>query len=239
MMILAHRGASKEARENTIAAFRLARAHGADGVELDVMRCQSGEVVVFHDDTLERIAGRPGAVRALPYRELKAVDLGGGERIPLLDEVLDEIGPLVCNVELKSAPTFFARAFDDGLAGEVRTILQRHAAEKRAIVSSFDPLLLLRFRLRAPSVATGLLFSHDQALPLSHAWCAPLISPAALHPEASLVDERHVAAWHRRGYRVHVWTVDAPDQIARLAALGVDAVITNRPKEARLVVRSY
>src|SRR6185312_17377418 len=85
-LVIAHRGASADAVENTIAAFRLAREQGADGVELDVMRCATGEVVVFHDDDLGRLGGYPGDVRALSFAELRAVELhggtGGGERIP-------------------------------------------------------------------------------------------------------------------------------------------------------------
>lgn len=232
--MIAHRGASAEAVENTLAAFRMAREQGADGVELDVMRCSTGEVVVFHDDDLARLGGRGGLVRATPLDELRAIDLGGGEKIPLLDEVLEELGPLLVNVELKSSST----VRDDGLAGAVAGLLRRHAARARALVSSFDPLLLGRFRLRAPDIATGLLFAHDQELPLRRAWAAPLLHPTALHPEARLVDARSVAAWHARGYALNVWTVDDPAELRLLAALGVDGVITNRPKFARSVLQS-
>ncbi len=236
--MIAHRGASHEAVENSLAAFRLARAQGADGVELDVMRCATGEVVVFHDDDLRRLGGRDAMVRATSFAELRKIDLGGGERIPLLDEVLEELGPLLVNVELKSAPTWRERARDDGLAAAVAEILARHAAGDRALVSSFDPLLLARFRLRARQVPTGLLFAHDQARPWRHAWAAPILRPTALHPESLLVDARALAAWHARGLLVNVWTVDDPGQLRLLAALGVDGVITNRPKFARSVLQS-
>jgi len=233
-LIIAHRGASADAVENTLAAFRRARADGADGVELDVMRCATGEVVVFHDDDLERLGKRAGLVRATPLAELRAIDLGGGERIPLLDEVLEELGPLLVNVELKSQSALA----DDGLAAAVAAILRRHAARARALVSSFDPLLLGRFRLRAPDIATGLLFAHDQSLALRRAWAAPLLQPTALHPEAALVDAAAVAGWQARGYAVNVWTVDDAAELRALAALGVDGVITNRPKFARSVLQS-
>jgi glycerophosphoryl diester phosphodiesterase len=235
--VIAHRGASHEAVENTIAAFRLARAQGADGVELDVMRCASGEVVVFHDDDLVRLGKRAGDVRALSWDELRAVELDGGERIPLLEDVLEELGPLLVNVELKSAPRWQARVVDDGLAAAVAEILLRHDAGERALVSSFDPLLLARFRVRARAVSTGLLFAHDQALPWRRAWTAPLLRPTAMHPESVLVDARALAAWHARGFAVNVWTVDDPGELRLLAALGVDGVITNRPKFARSVLQ--
>lgn len=237
-LVIAHRGASHDAVENTLAAFRLAREQGADGVELDVMRCATGEVVVFHDDELDRLGKRPGLVRATSLAELREIrlgtGLGGGERIPLLDEVLEELGPLLVNVELKSQSQFA----DDGLAASVAEILSRHAAGARAIVSSFDPWLLGRFRLRARTIATGLLFAHDQSLPLRRAWAASLLRPAALHPEAVLVDARAVFDWHARGYALNVWTVDDPAELRLLGALGVDGVITNRPKFARAVLQS-
>jgi glycerophosphoryl diester phosphodiesterase len=106
------------------------------------------------------------------------------------------------------------------------------------LVSSFDPLLLARFRLRASAVPTGLLFAHDQARPWRHAWAAPILRPTALHPESLLVDARAVDRWHARGLAVNVWTVDDPAELRLLAALGVDGVITNRPKFARSVLQS-
>jgi len=231
--ILAHRGASADAPENTLRAFRIAREQGADGVELDVIRCGTGEVVVFHDDDLERLAKQRGRVRQMPFGALREIDLGGGERIPLLDEVLEETAGLLVNVELKTAPTWADRAGDDGLAHEVARLIARHRADKRTLVSSFDPLLLWRFHRLQPRVPTGLLFGHEQSRPFREAWAARLTHPTALHPEAPLVDDVAMRGWRRRGYAVNVWTVDAPAEIRCLAALGVDAIITNRPAQAR------
>lgn len=236
-LVIAHRGASADAPENTLAAFALARAQGADGVELDVLRCGSGEVVVFHDDDLQRLGGRPGLVRDTPLAQLREIDLGGSERIPLLDDVLEALGPLLVNVELKSAPDWPARLVDGALPAAVAAILRRHAVGARALVSSFDPLLLLRFRRRAREFATGLLFAQDQARPLRQAWTAPLVRPAALHPEARLVDAAALRRWHDRGLAVNVWTVDDPAELRLLAALGADGIITNRPKFARSVIQ--
>ena len=232
--MLAHRGASVDAPENSLAAFRLAREQGADGVELDVMRCASGEVVVFHDDDLERLTGRRGAVRQTNYAELATLDLGGGERIPLLSTVLDECAGKLVNVELKSPPTWAERARDDGLAREVAELVRPHA--ERVLVSSFDPLLLRRFRRALPAAPTGLLFAHDQSLPLRRAWAEAVLRPTALHPEAVLVDAPAIRSWHARGRLVHTWTVDDPAEMRALAALAVDGLITNRPAVARAVL---
>src|SRR5512133_799359 len=108
-LVLGHRGASAEAPENTLAAFRLAMEQGADGFELDVRRCATGEVVIVHDEDLSRVAGAPLRVRDTPLAALRSFDVGAwkgegfrGERIPLLSEVLEALPAAVVNVELKS-----------------------------------------------------------------------------------------------------------------------------------------
>jgi glycerophosphoryl diester phosphodiesterase len=229
-LVVAHRGASADEVENTLAAFRRARSDGADAVELDVMRCGSGEVVVFHDDDLQRLHHQSGEVRKLPWPVLQVLG------IPLLSHVLDELGPMAVNVELKSHPDWKRRLVDDGLAAEVATLIR--GCEEKVLVSSFDPLLLRRFIAEAPGVATGLLFAHDQSRPLRDAWAAAILRPTALHPESLLVDEVAVEGWHARGFAVNVWTVDDPAEWRWLAALGVDGVITNRPAAARKALDS-
>lgn len=239
--MIAHRGASAEAVENTLAAFALAERQGADGIELDVMRCGSGEVVVFHDEDLARLGGGTARdlVRRMPWAALRERDLGGGARIPLLGEVFDALGPeLLVNVELKAAPGLAARLRDDGLAQAVAALIARHGLGRRALVSSFDPALLRRFRRAAPDVPTGLLFASEQARPFREAWAAPLVAPLAVHPEAALIDAVALGRWRGRGYAVNVWTVDDPAELRGLAALGVDGVITNRPAEARKALSS-
>ncbi|MSP61063.1 MAG: glycerophosphodiester phosphodiesterase [Myxococcales bacterium] len=244
-LIIAHRGASGASigrPENTLGAFARAGELGADGIELDVMRCGTGEVVVFHDDDLIRLAKRPERIRETPLEVLREVDLGGGERIPLLSEVFGALGPdLLVNIELKAEERrgigWLAALRDDGIAHAVAALIVRHGASARTLVSSFDPLLLGRFRRAMPGVATGLLFHAGESRPLREAWAAPLLSPTALHPEAGMVTARALAGWRRGGRAIHVWTVDAPHEVAFLAALGVDGIITNRPAEAREAIR--
>src|SRR5512140_687268 len=138
-LVLGHRGASADAPENTLAAFRLALAQGADGVELDVWRCASGEVVVVHDEDLRRVAGLPVRVPDAPLAELRAADVGAwkgeafrGERVPLLEEVLAALPAAVVNVELKS------RGRDLRLGDAVAKVIARAGAAARVSVSSFD-----------------------------------------------------------------------------------------------------
>src|SRR5512132_273110 len=140
-LVLGHRGASADAPENTLAAFRLALEQGADGFELDVRRCATGEVVVGHDEDARRVSGVA----------LRAVDVGAwkgeafrGERMPLLSEVLEAFPRAVVNVELKSS------GGDLRLAGATARVLARGAAAGRVLVSSFDWRLVVAFRLAAP-----------------------------------------------------------------------------------------
>ena len=236
-LVLGHRGASADAPENTLAAFRLALAQGADGFELDVWRCGSGEPVVIHDGTTQRTGGEPLAVRAEPLARLRRLDVGAwkgaahrGERIPTLAEVLAEFPRALVNVELKSDGTG-----DPRLAAGVARLLGGAAAE-RVVVSSFDYGLLTAFRLLAPAVSVGLLFAADQPWE-RRVRLGSLLSPGSVHPQASLCTEARIAAWRRAGLAVCPWTVDDPAEVERLARAGVAGLISNAPGAARQAVR--
>ncbi|HTO98767.1 MAG TPA: glycerophosphodiester phosphodiesterase family protein [Myxococcales bacterium] len=233
-LIWAHRGASAEAPENTLAAFALALRQGADGVELDAQRCATGEVVVVHDDSLARTAGHPGLVTATPWSTVRGLDAGGwkgaafrGERVPLLAEVLESF-PRLVNVELKCD-----RADDRGLTAEVVRVVRGAKAEDRVLLSSFNPLCLARARLLAPGLPRAMLFERQQSWPLRSALAAPLVGARALHPERVLATPSRIARWRRRGYSVACWTVDDPEEAGRLHLGGVSGIITNRPEAMR------
>jgi glycerophosphoryl diester phosphodiesterase len=238
-LVLGHRGASALAPENTLAAFRLAMEQGADGFELDVWRCGSGEVVVFHDEDARRVAGSPLRVARAPLRVLRELDVGArsgssfrGERIPLLAEVLEAFPGAVVNVELKSG-----RLPAPGLAREVARVIRGHRASGRVIVSSFDCALLAAFRLLAPGIPTGLLVGPGTGWRLREAAGTRLLGVPGLHPALGLATDARVGRWHARGLRLVVWTVDAPGELERLARLGVAAVIADHPGRAREAVR--
>lgn len=225
MLIYGHRGASAHAVENTLEAFRRARADGADGIELDVRLDGDGEVVVFHDETLRRLAGRTERVSSISLRDVRLL---GGEEIPTLDAVLEEMRGLRVNVEIK-APRALPPV---GLVPAVLRVLARHGGVE-VIVSSFNPVALLEVRVRAPDVPVGLLFHRDQARPLRDAWPRHVLRPHALHPEHVLIHPPTVRAWKAAGLEVNVWTVDAPADVLRMARAGVDGIICNDPAAAR------
>jgi glycerophosphoryl diester phosphodiesterase len=231
-LIIAHRGASAVETENTVPAFARARADGADGVELDVMTCGTGEVVVFHDDDLARLAGRPERIAATPFAVLRAATLKAGARIPTLEEVFDACGPdMLVNVELKARG--YSVAGLAPLVDRVADIIERAGAQARVLVSSFHPWAVRLWMRRLPAVPAGLLFENESSLPLRRAWAATWLRPFALHPEYVLCTAERVAGWHRRGYMVNVWTVDDPAMLATCRRMGVDGVVTNNPAHSR------
>jgi glycerophosphoryl diester phosphodiesterase len=231
-LVWAHRGASAAAPENTLAAFALAARLGADGIELDAQRCASGEVVVFHDDTLGRVTGRPGRVCETPWSMLRTLDAGArlhpgfaGERIPLLSEVLAQAPPaLLVNVELK------CEGLDDGgLTAAAIELIRAAAAGERVLLSSFNPACLLRARALAPRLPRAWLFEDGAGFPLRGAALGSALGAAAVHPQASLATPAAVRRWRALGYRVTPWTVDDPAQARALIESGCAGVITNAP----------
>ena len=231
-LVWGHRGASRAAPENTLAAFRLAAKLGADGVELDAQRCGTGEVVVLHDESLGRTTGYAALLAETPLSKLRTLDAGArfseefrGERVPLLSEVLAETpASLLVNVELKCD-----RADDRGLTAATVAVVREQRAEARVLFSSFNPFCLFRARALAPEVPRALLFERDSSFALRHALAAPALGALALHPEDVLATPAAVRSWRRRGYLVAAWTVDDADRAQALREAGASGIITNVP----------
>lgn len=227
-LVVAHRGACAHAPENTAAAFRAARAAGADGVELDVRRSADGVLVVHHDAEL------PGAglVAASALDRLRAAK---PDLVTLAEALLECAGMLV-NVELKCLPWEpDADSPDHALVPAVLDVVNERGAN--VIVSSFDLGAVDACRRLSASVPTAWLTSRQslgdaatRAAAHGHAW---------VHPDRGAMTnatEDDVAAAHAAGVLIDVWTVDAPEEIERLSAIGVDAIITNVPDVARAVL---
>jgi len=227
MRILGHRGASADAPENTLPSFELALAQGADGVELDARLCASGEVVVFHDATLERLTGRPGRVDRTPWATLSTLAVHGAQGtapIPLLEEVLQALPRTAfVNVELKADGAGLV------LAKRVGRLLVEGGHAGHVVVSSFQPLCLLALAAFAPTLKRGYLLEPKEPYWLEAGLVAPLVGRDAVHPEDSQLTAARVRHWHARGREVSVWTVDDPVRARTLSDWGVDTLITNRP----------
>lgn len=228
--VWAHRGDSAHAPENTLRAFAQAAAAGADGIELDVMLDADHELVVFHDRELARLTGRPGRMEDLPARERAELRVGG-ERVPLLAEVLAEVD-LEINVELKAPRVGRVGA----LVAATAAVIKASGRADRILVSSFDPVALIQLHRRLPDVALAFLFHDEQVLPLRRGWVATWIGASLVHPQSTLCGDASVRAWHAAGLPVNAWTVDERDELLRLAALGVDGVFCNDPAHAIAVL---
>jgi glycerophosphoryl diester phosphodiesterase len=224
--VLGHRGARHAAPENTLAAFDLARREGADGVELDVRLDGSGRVIVLHDPTLSRVTGgvEPRHAEDISERELSTLDVGEGERVPLLAEVLAwaRTHDQRVNIELKSdvrSPRLL-------LAGVARVVTSQPLPA--VLFSSFHPRFVWWLSGHIPNLPRGWLV-HSKQRVLKYAPGFRLLGSNALHPEQVLASAERVERLKRAGMLVNVWTVNDPTRARELSRLGVDAIISDAP----------
>lgn len=228
--IYAHRGASSGAPENTMAAFQLALDQGADGIELDVMLSKDRQLVVIHDDKVDRTTNGTGRVRDMTLAELKTLDAGSGERIPTLDEVLTRFGgQFLINIELKNYGTIF-----DSLPVDVAGMVRDHNVGDSILISSFNPFNFPRFHRILPDVSRGMLTFPGWANFLGYR----LFRFDALNPYFKDIDEAMINRLHAKGRQINAWTVDEAADIRHLSKLGVDGLITNQPQRAIAVLES-
>ncbi len=243
-----HRGARAHLPENTLPAFAYAISAGVDAVELDVVVTRDDVVVVAHDAKLNRrICRSPDGrriIRELTAAELQSWECGGvrnrrfpeqkpipGARIPTLDQVLDLAGrgDFLFNIEVKSDPQHPAWSPPpERFAELVWHAIRRGGVEQRVIVQSFDFRVLHAMRRLAPNVRLGALY---MGRPKNLADIAQQAQAAIVAPYHRLATIRQVRAAHGAGYQVVVWTANRPNDWRRLAAAGVDAIITDRPAE--------
>jgi glycerophosphoryl diester phosphodiesterase len=227
-LVLGHRGAREAAPENSLRAFEKALDEGADGVELDVRLDGDERVIVLHDVELGRVSSgsETRAAEDLGASELGRVDLGGGERVPILVDVLRfcrERGARV-NVELKRDVRRAAAL----LRGVERAVRDSGAPPELVIFSSFRPGFVAAMARRLPSFPRAWLV-HARQRVVRNAPFFRLLGSDGVHPEWSLVTASSLARWKRGAAVVNTWTVNDPAEARRLAELGVDAIISDRP----------
>ena len=226
---MGHRGVRGSAPENTMAAFEEAHRQGADAFELDVLVCRSGEAVVIHDPTLKRLTGGADtrAVADLSYAELKRIDVGSGERVPLLSEALAFARErrLGVNVEIKrEAPDRLA------VVTAAARLMRSWDPVHPLIVSSFDPFMLTAFGPLAPRIPRALLV--HQTWWMRYALALPLpLGIGAVHIVRTIASPALVRRLKGLGLTVSVWTVNEAREAVDLAALGVDSLISDTPGE--------
>lgn len=223
MLIIGHRGAPAHVPENTISSFRKAMEMNADMIELDISLCRSGELVVIHDERIDRTTNGKGYVWSYTLEELKKFDIEPGEKIPTLEEVMNLIdGKTSLNIELKGKETAealerFLKQYLPGSKWKPENIL----------VSSFDLLELSKFRKLMPELRIGALYG---GVPLGFSDFASPLAPWSIHYNLDYIREEMVAHAHDCGYQVYVYTVDLPEDMERVRAMGVDGVFSNDPQ---------
>ena len=235
-LIVAHRGASAEAPENTVAAFEAAVAAGAGAVEFDVRVTADGKAVVMHDATVDRTTDGTGLVRDLTSAEVAGLRVGPGgrEHVPTLNETLDLLsGRVAVDIEIKNVPGEPDFDPDRELAVElVVEALDTTGFVGDVILSSFNPLSLAASRRLQPDVATGLLTNTEVAAEAAirfaaeqgHRWALPYVEQL----RATLA--RDVEWAHAAGLLLGTWLADDGALAVELFGAGVDAVATNDPR---------
>ena len=230
--IFAHRGARRVAPENTLPAFERALEMGVDGIELDVHLSRDGRLVVIHDYSLETTTNGLGLVTDLSSSELALLDAGShfdpafaSVGVPTLDQVLDLVGNRCrVNVEVKSlSPT------GDNAVEPLAEMIRDRGLHDQVIVSSFNPITLVKMRWTDPKVALGLLIEEDLPPHLRFAWFTPILQPQAVHPWFEMVDDAFMEWARKQNCAVNVWTVNDGEEAHRLRDLGVDGIITDVP----------
>ena len=234
--IWAHRGAGgwdkQYAPENTMPAFQKAVEMGADGIELDVQFSRDGEIVICHDETIERTSDGEGPVRAYTLAELKAFNFCSVHRefgfveIPTLQEFLDfmEKHDFLLNIELKTG----AYDYPDLEAATAEMVRTRGLAD-RVLYSSFSIGSLRKLRAADHTAKIAILCSSDFVLPED----IRALDACAIHPWEQLVTAERIQKWHDWGLKVNTWTVDNHDRMKQLIALGADGIITDCPDTGR------
>ena len=234
-IIFAHRGASAHAPENTLAAFELAMAQNADAIELDVKLSADGQVVVIHDATVDRTTGGHGRVKDISLAELRSLGAGSffsekfrDEKVPTLEEVFETIGKRTfINVELTNYNTP-----RDHLVETVCILVKKFGLQKRVLFSSFFSSNLSKARAYLPEVPSGLLALRGLLGAWARSFGFAFGRYQALHPALQDTNPQQIQRVHRLRRRVHVWTVNAADDMRRLFGWNVDAIFTDDPQLA-------
>ncbi|CAN5259813.1 glycerophosphodiester phosphodiesterase family protein [soil metagenome] len=219
---IGHRGAKGHLAENTLESISLALGMGIEGVEIDVHRCSTGELVVIHDFTLYRTTNGEGEVAQKTLAELRSLKVEGKYKIPLLTEVLDLIeGKCFINIELKGLNT--AAATCDVIKSY---IIERGWNYDDLIVSSFQKNELFEVYKINPEIPLGVLSkaSVTEAIELGK-----LLKAKAIHPSIGLVTRENVKRTQEAGFQVNVWTVNDPEAIQRMNDFGVNGIISDYP----------
>lgn len=233
-LIIAHRGASAYAPENTMIAFMKALEMNADGIELDVQMTKDKALVVCHDEKVDRTTNGKGFIKDFTLKEIKDLDAGSwfgeefrGQRIPELNEVLELIKDrdILLNIELKNAPILY-----EGIEKKTIDMILEYGMEDRVIISSFNHYSLVEIKKINPRIKTGALYNAGLVEPWIY---AKRINADALHPLFyNLLIPDLIKGCFENGIMLNPFTVDDERYITALVNLKINGIITNYPDKA-------
>ena len=249
--VIAHRGSSGAAPENTLAAIRLAIRHDADVVENDIQRTRDGELVIIHDTTLDRTtdveqvfpARAPWNVGDFTLREIKRLDAGSwfaprfaGQEVPTLEEWVNAVGGQAGMLLEPKSPALYP-GIERDLDKELRSLPAFNQALRadRVVVQCFDHVWLRQYEDLAPDVPVGLLYGTD---PTEAEVTAAATWAQQVNPALGAIEEDTVERIHAHGLETNVWTVNAGQDMYRAMEWGVDGIITNYPQVLNDIIRS-
>lgn len=224
-IVIAHRGASRAAPENTLSAMKKAIEYGADYAECDVFRTKDGEIVLFHDEEMERTTGQPGMIWEYTLAELREFEVGSwfsedfsGEPIPTLREVIRLVKDHIkLNIEVKVSGK------DPDIAQKVVDIIRSENFLEECMVTSFEKPVIEKVKEIAPEVITGFIFDEDHPPDIFEGSWEIVCS------KRNIVDKEFVRDAKQNGKRLFVWTVNYPSEMKKFINLGVDGIITDVP----------
>lgn len=220
LLKIGHRGANGYEPENTIKSFKKAIKMGADAFELDVHLSADGELIVIHDDTIDRTTDGKGAVKDLTLANLKSFRIAKTNEIPTLDEVLQLMNnTILVNIELKSKET----------VEKVIVLVEKYIKEKgkthsQFLVSSFEWDALTDFSTKSKNIPLGVLTETDLDAAIAF---AIKIGAKSIHPDFNMLTAKNVKAMQNKGFKVYPWTVNETFDIARMKSFEVDGIITD------------
>lgn len=222
MLKIGHRGAKAHIAENTVASFEEAFRLGADGIELDVHRCATGEIVVIHDFTLDRTTNGKGEVSNKTCDALRTLVVEAQFQIPTLQEIMELVGPKrFINIEMKGRHTA------QGVSDIVEEYVCKGYIYDNIIVSSFQHEELEAMYAINKKIHLGVLTQAS----VTEAWeLAEKVNAKALHPHFSLLTESNVKKARDAGYKIYTWTVNEPEDMVRINGYGVDGIISDYPE---------
>lgn len=225
-LVIGHRGAMGHETENTLAAIEKAMDMGVDMIEIDVFKIKSGEIVVFHDENLERLTDGQGKIESYVLSGLKKLTVKGEHTIPTLMEVLDLMdGKTRLNVELKG----------EGTANDVHAIIEEYIENGTwkltdFIISSFKWEELRKMRNLNATIPIAILTAEN---PLDAIPVAKELKAEAINPNYKKLTAENNVALKDAGFKIYPWTVNEPEAILMMKRFGVDGIITNYPERVR------